>query len=114
VANNSNDFFSLLNNLFYKQNKEYDKKIFPAYMCSLWLSHDESLLDIIDDINELHFLLDDKVIYQYYYDMVPKGRRFLKWVKKEKPDEKEKCAEWGISRLEYRRYKNLIKKEKML
>jgi hypothetical protein len=116
VAKKSNEFFPLLNNLFYKQNKEYDKKSFPAYLCSLWLSHDESLLDIIDDINDLHFILDDDIIYKYYYDMIPKGKRFIQWVKKEKSDEKEyeNCRELGISRLEYRRYKNLIKKEKML
>jgi hypothetical protein len=109
MAKKSSDFFGQLNNIFYKSGIPYDKKILPAYLLSLWLSHDESLLEIVNDINDLHFLLDDDIIGKYYYYEVPKGKRFLRWVKKDQVDEKEyeNCRELGISRMEYRRYKDL-------
>lgn len=105
------EFFAPLNNIMYKQAKPYDPKVMPAYLMSLWLSHDNSLLELINDINDFHFLLDDKIIQKYYYYIIPKGKRYLRWIKKDQSDEKEyeNCKELGISRMEYRRYKDLVK-----
>ncbi len=107
------EFFEPINNILYKQGKPYDPKVMNAYLLSLWLSHDSSLLEIVNDINDYHFLLNDDIIYKYYYYTVPKGKRYLRWVKKESGEEKEKdlCKEWGISKMEFRRYKQLIKEK---
>lgn len=82
------NLFTFLNAIFYKKKIPYDKSIAPAYMLSLWLSHDPKLIDIVNDINHLQFLLDDGIIYQYYMNQVPKGRRFIKWVKKTPKDKR--------------------------
>lgn len=75
--------FNILNNIFFEKEKFiYDKKAAPAYALSMWLSHDEELLDIVNDINKFQFLLPDEVIYKYYRDMVPKKKRNIKWIKK--------------------------------
>ena len=72
-----------INNIFFQKEKFiYDKKVAPAYALSMWLSHDEDLLDIVNDINRFQFLLPDEVIYKYYRDMVPKKKRNIKWIKK--------------------------------
>ena len=97
--------FDYLNNLFYKKGLVYDKKIAPAYMITMFLSHDKSLLPIIDKINHLHFHIDDYLIYEYYYKNIPKGKRFLKYIKKEKTKEKETLKSlYKLSKNEYQHY----------
>ena len=59
----------------------YDKKIAPTYMMSLYLSHDNSLLGIVNKMNKLQYNIPDEMIYKYYVNQIPK-RRFIKWVKK--------------------------------
>lgn len=82
--------FNYLNSIFYKKPEIYDKKIAPAFLLSLWLSHDKSLIDIVNKINYLQFGLSDDIIYTYYYHKVPKGKRFIRWTKKEPVDKKHK------------------------
>lgn len=83
--------FDFLNQIYTKTEKyHYDKKIAPAYMLSLWLSHDKHLINIVDKIVRLQFTLPDDIIYNYYMSKIPKGRRFIKWVKKTPEDKKIK------------------------
>lgn len=83
--------FDFLNQIYLKTGKyAYDKKIAPAYMLSLWLSHDKYLIKHVNKINRLQFLLPDDIIYEYYMSVIPKGRRFVKWVKKTPEDKKMK------------------------
>jgi hypothetical protein len=86
--------FDYLNQIFYKRKKlEYDKKISNAYMLSQWLSHDNELIEIVNDINKIQFSLSDEMIYWYYWYKVPKKRRFIKWVKKTKTKDQKKKIE---------------------
>jgi len=87
-SNNNNRFFDFLNNIFYKKREEYSKKDCPAYLLSMWLAHDPDLIGIVNKINPLQFILKDDIIYEYYFDKVPKGKRFIRWTKKVK-DSKE-------------------------
>jgi hypothetical protein len=67
----------------------YDKKLAPAYMLSMWLAHDPSLISIVQKINHIQFSLPDRLVYQYYLDKVPKRKkRYIKWTKKT-PDSKD-------------------------
>ena len=85
------NLFTFLNQI---QNKRrtvpYDKKIAPAYMLSMWMSHDKGLIGRVNKINKHQFILPDEVIYNYYMDAVPAGKRYIKWVKKRKEDDKLK------------------------
>lgn len=74
------DFIKQVSNV--REKYPYDKKIAPAYMLSMWLSHDERLIDKVNKINKYQFLLPDEIIYKYYRDVVPKTNRYIKWVKK--------------------------------
>jgi len=65
----------------------YDKKIAPAYMLSMWLSHKKEFTKICNDINKYQFLLPDDRIYEYYMKRIPKGTKYVKWVKKRKADD---------------------------
>ena len=83
------NLFTFLNQIYTKVEKyPYDKKLAPAYMLSMWLSHDKQLIDYVEKINHLQFTIPDKSIYRYYMSVVPKGKRYIKWVKKT-PEEKK-------------------------
>jgi len=81
--------FTFLNQIQTKRKIiEYNKKIAPAFMLTHWLSHDKGLIGKVNKINQYQFLLPDEVIYEYYMDALPAGKRYIKWIKKRKEDEK--------------------------
>ena len=61
---------------------QYDKKIAPAYMLTLWLSHDKDLIRRVNEINKYQNNISDEAIYEYYMDVIPQSRRYIKWTKK--------------------------------
>lgn len=89
MAKKENRFFEFLNNIFYKRKTEFSKKDCPAYLLSMWLAHDPELIGLVNKINPLQFTLKDDIIYEYYYDKVPKGKRFIRWTKKEKESKQD-------------------------
>jgi len=98
--------FDVLNAIFLKSKIDYEKRIAPAYILSLWLSHDKELLPIVNEINMLQFNLEDEMVFNYYYHTVPKGKRFIRWPKKTEKDKQEQKIiddlreEYGISKRE--------------
>jgi len=98
--------FDILDSIFLKSKIDYEKRIAPAYILSLWLSHDKELLPIVNKINMLQFNLEDEMVFKYYYYMVPKGKRYIRWPKKTEKDKKEQKIignlqeEYGISKRE--------------
>jgi hypothetical protein len=81
--------FTFLNQIQTKRKTvEYNRKIAPAFMLTHWLSHDKGLIGKVNKINQYQFLLPDEVVYEYYMDALPTGKRYIKWIKKRKEDEK--------------------------
>jgi len=77
--------FHYMNSVFYKKRiKEFDKKIFSPYLFLMWLSHDNDLIDMVNDINDVLWYIPHDKVYEYFYQKVPRGKRFIKWTKKEK------------------------------
>jgi hypothetical protein len=101
-----NPFFDTLDSIYFKNGESFNEKKTPIYVISLWLSYDRELLGIVDMINPYHYLLQPETIYKYYYDKIPKGKRFIKWAKKTEQDKKREkliediSEEYGISKLE--------------
>jgi uncharacterized linocin/CFP29 family protein len=61
-------------------------------------------------------MLPDELIYKYYWHKIPKGKRFIRWVKKEESlDKKEKekmntlKKDFMLSKNELDKYKPFIK-----
>lgn len=74
--------FDFIKQIFYKTTKyPYDKRIAPAFLLTMWLSHEKDLVSLTQDMNTRHWL-DDKDVYNYYFEKVPKGNRWIKWPKK--------------------------------
>jgi hypothetical protein len=83
------NLFDVLNSIFYKKDIKYDKKVASAYRMILWTSHDPELLVLSNKINKRLFTHSDKGVYEILYSKVPKGSRYIKWIKKQEiPEEK--------------------------
>lgn len=77
------NIFTFINQI---QNKrrvvEYNPKIAPAYVLSLFLSMNKDYLKKVNEINKYQFVLSDKAIYEYYMATIPMGITYSKFVKK--------------------------------
>ena len=79
------------------------------YMLSMYLAHEPDLIDMVQEMNKIQFSLPDnreEIVFNYYFDKVPRGRRFIKWTKKEKVSKKREAQleeimqELDVSKLE--------------
>jgi hypothetical protein len=104
--------FNYINAINYKKEIKYDSKKGNAYLLMLWMSHDKSIIDIVNKMNKYIFNVEDKTVFDYLYYAVPKGKRFLKWTKKDKKDYKVDLMETfeysGLSKREIMLYKNFF------
>lgn len=100
--------FDYINSILYKKPIEYDKKIASGYMLLMWFSHDKDFLPICNRINEHLFKLNDEQVYNYLMDEIPKGRKFLKWIKKNKikNDVTEVKNKYNLSKREAQLYES--------
>jgi hypothetical protein len=105
--------FDYMNAIYTKDTSlSYDKKIAPAYMLSLWFSHDTYLLTMVDKINKIQWMIPDHIVYKYYMYKIPKGKRFIKYTKKVKSKLQSKLdileMQYGISEKECLYYAKLL------
>jgi hypothetical protein len=109
----NDNIFSYINAISYKKELKYDKTLAPAYLLMLWFSHDKNVLPILNRINHYIFNLPDEIVYNYLYHAIPSGKRFLKWVKKDKTEKEKKLESeleiYNISKREMMLYNNFIK-----
>lgn len=78
-------------------------------MLSMYLAHERDLINMVQEMNKIQFSLPDgreQIVYEYYLDKVPRGRRFIKWTKKDKASKKKEkqleeiMEELDVSKLE--------------
>lgn len=86
----SRTIFDYLNSIFYKKYiNDFNSKECPKVLLIYWISEDKSLINIANKINKQIWYLSDKMVYDYLFEYIPKGRRFIQWTKKEKGKKKE-------------------------
>ena len=101
-----NHLTEVLNAVTLKTPCEYNPKEVSAFVLSLFLSEDPKLSKIVNEINKYQFSLTDEVVFKYYLDMIPQGKRFLKFTKKSKvskdkeEDIKQLMELYGVSKRE--------------
>lgn len=77
------NIFTFVNQIQSKRRTiEYDSKIAPAYVLSLFLSMNKDYLKTINEINKYQFALSDKAVYEYFMSTIPMGKIYSKFVKK--------------------------------
>lgn len=104
--------FDFLNSINDKKRIDINKKDFSNYMVTLWLSHAEECINVINDINKHIFNIPEEAMYEYLYDKIPKKKRFIKFTKKNKVEELKELSEFGakqnLSNKEMKKFKVLF------
>lgn len=101
-----NHLTEVLNAITLKQPCEYNKKEFSAFVLSLFLSEDPTIIKFVNEINKYQFSLTDELVFKYYVETIPQKKRYLKFTKKTKvAKDKEKLINelvelYGISKRE--------------
>ena len=89
-----NNIFDYLNTIFLKTGKiskdEFDIKICPKVLLIHWLSMEKDLIKFVNNINKDLWWISDWGVYAYFYDIIPKKRRFIKFIKKTKDEKRSK------------------------
>lgn len=79
------------NKIHWKDQLEMDKKVVQPYMINRWLSMSTDYLDLIAEVQPLTDLLTTDQYYEFYRDILPKKKFFVKYVKSQiEKDEKNK------------------------
>lgn len=77
------NFFQYLNSIYTKKKLPHSKEC-SGYMLVMWLSHFNEFLPILNELNKFIFDLNDRQIYLYLLNKIPRGKKFTKYVKKKK------------------------------
>jgi hypothetical protein len=72
--------FDILKHINSKDGLEFDMKDYNSFMINRGLSNNLDTLFFADVINK-HSHLDKDIQYRFYFDAIPKGKRFGKWHK---------------------------------
>ena len=97
-----------------------DKKTFSPFIVNRWLSMDVEFIEIVNFFQKYSIgLLEPKDTYKWYCDVLPKGKRFNRYIKGKKQVKYDKelvdivCKYFEVSRKECIEYIELIDKEQL-
>ena len=100
---------------------EDEQKKFSPFIINRWLSMDNEFIEIVNYFQKYSIgLLESKEIYKWYCDVLPKGRRFNKYIKNKKQKKYDEllintlCKYFECSKLEASEYIQLINKEDLI
>ena len=80
------------NTLYWDSLEDGDKKTWSNYMVHRFLSMKSDWIQVVNELQK-YWELAPKSVYQFYIDVLPKGRTFLKYTKSKKKS-KEDRASW--------------------
>ena len=83
------------NTLYWDSLSDGDKKSWSNYMVHRFLSMKSEWIQVVNEIQK-YWELAPKNVYQFYIDIIPRGRTFLKYTKSKK---KSKVEKWAMEHL---------------
>ena len=83
------------NQLYWDNITDADKKTWSNYMVHSFLSMKAEWIEVVNEIQQ-YWELKPKNVYQFYIDIIPRGRTFLRYVKSKK---KSKVEKWAMEHL---------------
>ena len=100
---------------------EDEQKKFSPFIINRWLSMDKDFLEIVNFFQKYSIgTLEPREVYKWYCDMLPKGKRFNKYIKGKK-DKKYNTELLNImvmhfecSKLQVKDYLDLIHKDELI
>ena len=73
---------------------EDEQKKFSPFIINRWLSMDKEFIEIVNYFQKYSIgLLNSREVYRWYCDILPKGKRFNRYIKAKK---KSKLDDWVI------------------
>ena len=66
---------------YFKNLSESEKKSFSIYMVNRFLSMNSELIEIVNYFQKFNHNLDSEIAFKLYYDVLPKKRVYLKYIK---------------------------------
>tara|TARA_R100000664_G_C2743897_1_gene132015 strand:+ start:406 stop:834 length:429 start_codon:yes stop_codon:yes gene_type:complete len=100
---------------------ESEQKTFSPFIVNRWLSMDNDFLEIVNFFQKYSIgLLDPKDTYKWYCDVLPKGKRFNRYIKGKKQVKYDKdlisvvCKHYETSKKECVEYIELLKKSELI
>ena len=99
---------------------ETDQKTFSTFIINRWLSMDEEFIEVVNYFQKYAIgTLKSREIYKFYVDILPKGKRYNKYIKS-KLDKKYDpklinvlCKYFECSKSQLREFLQLIDKEEL-
>ena len=99
---------------------ESEHKTFSTFIVNRWLSMDKDFLEIVNFFQKYSIgLLETKDTYKWYCDVLPKGKRFNRYIKGKKQKKYDKelvemvCKYFEISKKECTEYVEIMNKEEL-
>ena len=99
---------------------ESEHKTFSPFIVNRWLSMDNDFLEIVNFFQKYSIgLLEPKDTYKWYCDVLPKGKRFNRYIKGKKQMKYDKelveivCKYYETSKKECTEYIELLGKEEL-
>ena len=83
------------NTLYWDSLSESDKKTWSNYMVHRCLSMKSDWIQVVNEVQK-YWEMSPKNLYQFYIDILPRGRTFLRYVKTKK---KSKVESWAMEHL---------------
>ena len=110
--------------LIYKKPWDYfsdsDKKTFNTFIINRWLSMDKEFIEFVNYFQEYSIeTLESREVYRWYCDVLPRGKRFNKYIKGKKSKKYDKdltkilINHFECSKLHAHEYIELISKEEL-
>ena len=117
--------FDWVNNiLVYKKHwdefTEDEQKKFSPFIINRWLSMDKDFIEIVNVFQKYAIgTLEPREVYMWYRDILPKGKRFNKYIKGKRDKKYDKelidiiTNHFECSKLQIKQYLELIDKEEL-
>lgn len=93
----SKSIFDLLNDITFnkvpwKDQLDADRKNIQPYMFNRWLSMKKEYLEIISEVQHITDLMNTEQYYNFYLDLLPKQKFFVKYIKSGKKSDSKHDA----------------------
>ena len=106
----------LLHKKKWEEFSETEKKTFNTFMINRFLSMSKDFVDAVNICQEHTFQMEDKDVYNLYKNLIPKQKKFLRYIKGKKDKYPKKLLQFlaehfQVSQREIIKYMSLLTKQ---
>lgn len=73
--------FNDMNKFVFQKNTKIENDI-PTFLLMHYLSFDKSIIKKVNKMNKVMYSVPDNKVLSYFFHEIPKGNRYIKWIKK--------------------------------